>query len=145
MSDRTPRPSAPRPSRARHFGGFLAAGILALITDGLVLTVLIDAAGLDPLVARLLSISAAMVVSWLVNRTVTFAVTETPTLAEFGQFAAVSWTAQAVNYALFAAILLIWPGTLPLVALVLASLVSMLVSYAGFRYGVFRNSRYGAP
>ena len=56
---------------------------------------------------------------------------------EFGRFAAVSWTAQAVNYAVFSAILLLRPGTHALVALLLASLVAMFVSYFGFRHGVF--------
>lgn len=122
----------------RHYGGFILGGALAFTTDAAVLLLLTKVAGLSPLIARPFGIALAMVVSWLINRTITFAMPTAPTLREFAGFAAVSWTAQAVNYAVFAAILLGFPGTEPLVAVFLACLVSMLVSYAGFRFGVFR-------
>jgi putative flippase GtrA len=125
-------------------GGFLLAGILALVTDGTVLQLLTAGLGLSPLLARPLSISVAMVVSWLVNRTITFQRRSAPTVGELARFAAVSWVAQAVNYAVFAAILIAVPATHPLIALVLASLVSMCVSYVGFRFGVFRATSHGA-
>ena len=128
-------------SRRRHFGGFIAAGLVALSVDALVLTLLMAGLGVPPLIARLVSISFAMVASWLINRRVTFARIEPPSLPEFVRFAAVSWMAQAVNYAVFAAILLLRPATWPVTALVAASLVAMFVSYAGFRFGVFRGSR----
>jgi putative flippase GtrA len=123
-------------SRLRHYGGFVLAGLLALATDGLILE-LLTRAGWHPLVARPLAISVAMVVSWLVNRRMTFAMQGRPTFREYARFAAVSWSAQAVNYAVFGAILLARPATPLLLALVLASLVAMFVSYFGFRYGVF--------
>jgi len=83
------------------------------------------------------SISAAMLVSWQINRRVTFAKKTPSTLAEFSKFAAVSWTAQAVNYAVFASALMLWPGIALIGALALASLIAMFVAYAGFRFGVF--------
>ena len=125
-------------SRTRHYGGFVLAGLLALTTDGLILEGL-TVAGWHPLLARPLAIATAMVVSWLINRSITFAVPGRPTFREYVRFAAVSWSAQAVNYAVFGAILISHPVTPPLLALVLASLVAMLVSYVGFRYGVFAN------
>lgn len=128
------------PSRLRHWGGFVAAGVAALMIDAAILTLLTDGFGLSPLAARPFSIAIAMVASWQINRRVTFAVKAPPTFKEFGRFAAVSWAAQALNYAIFAAILLIHPGTLPVIALIAASLVAMLVSYAGFRFGVFAKS-----
>ena len=128
------------PSRWRHYGGFIAAGVAALATDAAVLMLLTDGLGLSPFIARIFSISIAMVASWLINRTLTFAVTASPTFAEFGRFAMVSWLAQAVNYAIFAAVLLLRPETHPVAALIAASLVAMFVSYVGFRFGVFRKS-----
>lgn len=123
-------------SPLHHYGGFALAGLLALTTDGLILEGL-TGAGWDPLLARPLAIAVAMIVSWLVNRRVTFAVPGRPSLREYVRFAGVSWSAQAVNYLVFGAILIARPVTAPLVALVLASLVAMFVSYFGFRYGVF--------
>lgn len=130
-------------SRTRHYGGFVLAGLLALTTDGLVLTSL-TSVGWHPLLARPLAIAVAMVVSWLVNRRITFAMPGRPTLREYARFAAVSWSAQAVNYLVFGAILIAHPPIPPLLALVLASLVAMFVSYFGFRYGVFAHGP-GAP
>lgn len=123
-------------SRARHYGGFVLAGLLALTTDGIILKVL-TSAGWHPLLARPLAIAVAMVVSWLINRRITFAMPGRPSLREYARFAAVSWSAQAVNYLVFGAILIARPPTPPLLALALASLVAMFVSYFGFRYGVF--------
>lgn len=127
-------------SRARHYGGFIAAGLAALAVDALILSLLTDALGVSPYLARLFSISLAMIVSWQINRRLTFAITAPATFAEFTKFAAVSWIAQAVNYAVFAGILLTRPGTWPVAALVAASVVAMFISYAGFRFGVFRKA-----
>jgi putative flippase GtrA len=124
------------PSSLRHYGGFLMAGLLALATDGLILEALMRA-GWHPLAARPLAIAVAMVVSWLVNRRVTFAMPGRPSWREYTRFAAVSWSAQAVNYTVFGTILIARPAMPPLLALVLACLVAMFVSYFGFRYGVF--------
>lgn len=125
------------PAWVRHYGGFVAAGIIALGVDAVVLTALTEVFGLSPFVARVFSISVAMVTSWLINRRITFSVAAPPTLAEFARFAAVSWGAQAVNYGVFAAVLIVWPTTAPVVALAAGSLVAMFVSYTGFRFGVF--------
>ncbi|SRR6056297_2540406 len=126
--------------RVRHFGGFMLAGLAALTVDAAVLMALTEGTGLNALIARLFSISIAMVVSWGINRRVTFAMTGPPTVREFAAFAAVSWGAQAVNYSVFAGVLVHRPATPPLVALLVASAIAMFVSYAGFRLGVFRRS-----
>jgi putative flippase GtrA len=130
----TKRAGAVRP--LVHYSGFLIAGLLALAADLLILEALI-LVGSHPLIGRIFAISIAMVVSWLINRTVTFAMPGPPSLREYLRFAAVSWTSQAVNYSIFGAILILRPSVSPLLAVVLASMVSMFVSYFGFRYGVF--------
>ena len=128
-------------SPLRHYGGFVLAGIVALITDVVVLQTVTWLFALSVIVVRPLSIAVAMIVSWLINRTVTFAYRHPPSVAEFLRFAAVSWFAQFVNYVLFVAVLLLRPETHPIAAIIIASLVAMFVSYAGFRYGVFRDPR----
>lgn len=128
--------AAVRVGRVRHFGGLATAGLVALAVDLGVLWLLIWA-GIPALAARLVSITVAMVVSWLINRTVSFGVATAPTLSEFSRFAAVSWTAQAVNYAVFSAALLIAPGIGPTWAVLLGCSVSIFVAYAGFRFAVF--------
>lgn len=123
---------------ARRYGGFLLGGALAFLTDAAVLVILTRAAGLSPFIARPMSICVAMVVSWTINRTITFAQTVPPSLAELGRFAAVAWSAQAINYGVFALLLIAFPRLDPVAALALACLVSMIVSFNGYKHGVFR-------
>lgn len=129
----------------RHYGGFVLAGGLAFATDASILEVLTRFAGMSPFLARIFGICAGMVVSWLVNRTVTFAMRTPPRVSEFLKFAAVAWSAQAVNYAVFAAILLAAPATPPFGALVAACFVAMFFSYTGYRFGVFGQRGWGPP
>lgn len=129
-------------SPARHWGGFLLAGLTALVVDAGLLELLTRLLGLSPFVARPISILVAMVVSWMINRSLTFAVRVPPSWREFAKFAIASAFAILVNYLVFAAILSAFPitRTLPSAAIVPASMVSMLVSYMGFRFGAFRAS-----
>jgi len=131
------RPNGPK--RARHWGGFVAAGVAALIVDLSILNGLL-AMSVPALLARPISIAVAMVVSWWINRTITFAVTAPPSVSEFARFAGVSWVAQAINYAVFAALLLSFPAISASAAVIVASAVSMVAAYAGFRFGVFRGA-----
>jgi putative flippase GtrA len=131
------RPMADPISPWRHYGGFLLAGVCALVTDAAILQALTKIAGLGPLIARPAGIACALVVSWWINRTVAFAIETPPTWVEFGKFAAASAAAFTVNYLVFAAILLTYPAVHPVLAIIFASIISMFVSYAGYRLGVF--------
>ncbi len=125
----------------RHYGGFLLAGLSALATDTCMLMLLTRWFGVSPFIARPFGIALAMIVSWLINRTITFSTVTPPSLVEFSKFAGVSITSQLVNYAVFAGLLLAIPTLIPELALFFACFVSMFVSYAGFRFGVFGPSR----
>ena len=140
MSNNDDAPVASRQSRVRHLSGFLVSGLLALSVDATMLEIGVRLLGMDPLVARLGAISLAMVVGWLAHRTLTFAVESFPTLTEFLRYVAAGWAGAAVNYAVFAGALLIFPGLPRLVALVMASSVAMIFSYIAMRYGVFRRA-----
>jgi putative flippase GtrA len=125
----------------RHWLGFLSSGGLAFTVDGIVLKALTLLLGWHPIIARLFAISLAMLVGWLAHRTFTFALRVPPSLGEFLRYAAVGWTAAAVNYAVFVLVLLAWPKAEPLAALVLSSLAAMLFAYLGMRYAAFRVHR----
>jgi putative flippase GtrA len=129
-----------RPQGLRHFAGFAASGIMAMITDGIVLKLLLATTTLSPIAARVFAIAVAIIVAWLAHRRLTFGIRARPTLTEFITYLGVAWTAAAVNYAVFAAIMLTWPATEPLLALVAAVAVSTCITYAGLRFGVFRKS-----
>jgi len=124
-------------SMARHGVGFLVSGLVALAVDAGTTSLLTRAFGLSAFIARPIAIAAAMIVAWLCHRRLTFAVSAAPSIAEFLRYAAVAWSAAAVNYAVYAGILIAVPALPPEVALVMSSLVSMVVSYVGMRFGVF--------
>ncbi len=138
-------PSKPLELRGllRHGLGFLVSGGLAFITDALVLEFLTASVGLDPIVARPrldlgghgrgLALASSPDVRHVHG-------TEPRRIRAVRGRRLVS---AGFNYAVFVAIMLIWPETLPLVALVIASLAAMVVSYIGMRFGAFRV--HGAP
>jgi putative flippase GtrA len=125
----------------RHWAGFLASGLIALTVDATLLQIGVGVFHLHPLVARLFAIACAMVAGWLAHRTMTFAVASRPSLNEFARYAAVAWTTAAINYLSFASLLIVRPGTRPLLALVVASGVATVFAYFGMRYGAFRVRR----
>jgi putative flippase GtrA len=127
----------------RHWGGFIFSGGSAFLVDAGITTGLIHLAGLGPFVSRLIGIGCAMVFAWLMHRRVTFAIDAPPHFGEFARFAVVSGSANALNYAIYAAILLVWPLTLPLAALVVSTGIATCASYLGFRFGVFRRAEKG--
>jgi putative flippase GtrA len=124
-------------SKFRHFGGFVLAGLMAFATDAGVTKLLMATTALSPFAARPIAILLAMLVSWGLNRTITFAETRPPSWFEFTKFAVASFGGQLVNYLVFAAILTLRPATDTTFAIAMASGVAMFAAYAGFRFGVF--------
>lgn len=120
----------PRPLR------FLGVGALGLITDLGVFT-LIAATGLDPLLARAVSLGCATVVTWRLNRAFTFDRTGRHQGHEAMRYAIVTATAQGTSYLIFAALVLTSLSGLPQAALVIGAAVGAVVSYNGHRLFAF--------
>lgn len=128
-------------STVKHGAGFLASGILATGTDAAVLLAMTRGAGFGPFSGRLVAIACAIVVGYFAHRRLTFASKEPPSLQQFATFVSVAASASTTNYALYAAILLIWPATEPLLAMIVPTLAGMVISYLGLRTAVFRKPR----
>lgn len=122
---------------ARHALRFLVSGTLALMVDASILALLNRVLGVDPFLSRLFAISIAMVAGWLAHRNITFSVQRPPTLREFLSYASVAWMSAAANYGIYAGILIAEPTTPPLLSLMIASLITMVLSYTCLRFGVF--------
>lgn len=123
---------------SRHWAGFIASGGTAAVVDATVTLILVYWLHLDRFVARFLAIAVAMVVAWLMHRRLTFAVPTPPSLREFLRFAAVAWSANALNYAIYVVTLLIFPSLPTLAVIIFSTGVAAIFSYLGFRLGVFR-------
>lgn len=120
----------PRPIR------FLGVGGIGLLTDFCVFTILIGFSP-RPLLMRLFSLAAATVVTWRLNRALTFDDSGRRQHHEALRYAAVTVAAQGTSYAVFAALVLTMLGWLPQAALVIGAAVGAIVSYNGHRLFAF--------
>jgi len=121
----------PRPLR------FLGVGGLGLITDLAVFTAVVDQ-GAHPLVARLVSLALATLITWRLNRALTFDRSGRRVSDEAMRYATVAASAQAVSYAVFAVLVLSVPATVPQLAVLMGAGCGALVSYAGQALFAFR-------
>ena len=120
----------PRPFR------FLGVGGLGLLTDFCVFTILMGYAP-RPLLMRLASLTAATLVTWRLNRALTFDETGRRQGEEAMRYVAVTTASQGTSYAVFAALVLTALSGLPQAALVIGAVAGALVSYNGHRLFAF--------
>jgi putative flippase GtrA len=121
----------PRPLR------FLGVGGIGLITDLALFTAII-AHTPHPLLARLFSLALATVVTWRLNRALTFERSGRRPADEAMRYAAVAATAQAVSYAVFAVLVVTVIAALPQLAVIIGAACGALVSYSGQALFAFR-------
>jgi len=121
----------PRPVR------FLGVGGLGLITDLAVFT-LVMAHGLPPLVARAVSLAVATLLTWRLNRALTFDRSGRRTADEAMRYAAVATAAQAVSYGVFAVLVVTVLAAAPQLAVVIGAATGAIVSYSGQALFAFR-------
>lgn len=120
----------PRPLR------FIAVGCTGLATDLCVFT-LITAFVPSPLAVRLISLAVATVVTWRLNRAITFARSHRTQHEEAVRYVIVTAVAQGMSYAVFATLVLTVLGSLPHAALMCGAAVGAVMSYNGHRLFAF--------
>ncbi|MCF6328558.1 MAG: GtrA family protein, partial [Henriciella sp.] len=84
------------PALLKRLGRFGVVGGLGFVVDA-GLTVTLIQAGLDPFSARLIAIALAMLVTWRLNRAVTFGSSDTSQKTEGLRYSAVAVSAAAIN------------------------------------------------
>jgi putative flippase GtrA len=124
----------PRPIR------FLGVGGLGLITDLAVFTAVIGH-GVPPLAARLVSLGLATLVTWRLNRALTFDQSGRRPADEAMRYATVAVAAQAVSYAVFAVLVIIVFRAVPQLAVLCGAATGAIVSYSGQTLFAFRPHR----
>ncbi len=90
-----------------------------------------------PLLMRLFSLAAATLVTWRLNRALTFDHSGRRQHDEAMRYATVTAVAQGTSYAVFAALVLTVLGALPQAALVVGAVVGAFVAYNGHRLFAF--------
>lgn len=118
-----------------EFLRFVFVGVVGFVVDGGG-TWLLAHLGVPPVVARIPPLLTAIVVTWLLNRSVTFAVERPKSRAELTRYFAVALSSAAMNYLLYGALVL--AGLHPLVAVAVATIVLLLYSFVAYRRVVFR-------
>jgi len=121
----------PRPLR------FLGVGGLGLVTDLAVFT-LVMAHGLHPLAARAVSLAVATLLTWRLNRALTFDRSGRRAADEAIRYAAVAAAAQAVSYGVFAILVVTVLAAAPQLAVVIGAAGGAIVSYSGQALFAFR-------
>ena len=121
-----------------------AVGAIGFAVDAGTLQMLVFAAGIPPIPARLLSFSVAVLVTFALNHRWTFAGAGSDgTVAAFLAYLGVQGVAFAVNLGIYAGWIL-WvatPWNIPLLGLAVASVIGLVVNYAGSRFVVFGSPR----
>jgi putative flippase GtrA len=121
LAERVPRP-------IRFFG----IGGIGLVTDLGTFTI-IAALGPHALIARLGSLAVATMVTWRLNRTLTFDPSGRRQREEAVRYAFVTVIAQGTSYAIFSALVLTVLTTLPQIAIVIGAAIGAVFSYSGHR------------
>jgi putative flippase GtrA len=120
----------PRPLR------FLGVGAIGLLVDLSVFTAI--PAHMDhPLTVRLIAITVATLVTWRLNRALTFNTSGRRQHAEAARYAVVTALAQGTSYAIFTVLVLQMFSLLPQAATVIGAAVGAIVSYSGHRLYAF--------
>lgn len=125
----------PRPVR------FLAVGGVGLFTDLAIFTALI-AHSQNPLAARAVSLVIATLVTWRLNRALTFDRSGRRPADEALRYAMVAAAAQALSYAVFAALVVTVLSAIPQLAVLIGAASGALVSYLGQAMFAFRPRRH---
>jgi putative flippase GtrA len=115
---------------------FLCVGSLGLITDIALFTILLSY-GTHALGARLISLSVATIVTWRLNRALTFDHSGRRQGEEAVRYAAVTVTAQSASYGVFAVLVLTIFAAMPQLALVIGAAIGAVVSYNCHRHVAF--------
>lgn len=124
----------PRPIR------FLGVGGLGLVTDLAVFTAVIER-GVPPLAARLVSLAVATLITWRLNRALTFDHSGRRPANEAMRYATVAAAAQAISYAIFAVLVVTVFRTVPQLAVLFGAAAGAILSYSGQALFAFRPRR----
>ena len=122
-----------------QFGRFAIVGGLGFVIDSCFTLALIHR-GIDPYTARILSIALAMMVTWRLNRALTFETRGSDQASEGIRYFTVAIIAAVLNYAIYAGLLISIPALPPLLAIIIAIGSVTMLSFVGYRHLVFKGA-----
>lgn len=126
---------------------FLLAGLAGFTADALLLSALVGGFDWSPYSARVLSVSIALIITWHLNRTLTFRDRSSERLGpEFGRYVLVQAGGVLVNYGAFSVFVTLSSHATrwPVLALVPAAAMAMGFTYVGMHYYAFPRTQLDA-
>lgn len=125
-----------------QFLRFALVGVIGFVLDSGILTVLVSILGLNPYGARVISFTAAVLGTWLINRRWTFGerqLTRASMGSEYMRYMAVQILGAASNLCIFVFALRRDPSLLryPVIPLALGAAAGLVVNFVGSRVWVF--------
>jgi putative flippase GtrA len=131
----------PLPPICWRIARFLSVGLVGLGVDaGLFASLFAEGAGAP--VGRAVSLALATIVTWWLNRQVTFAPSGRSALNEALRYAMVAVLAQGFNYVSFLFLLQITQTSRPLLCLVASAVMTAAFSFTGQSLFAFSRSRH---
>jgi len=119
-------------------------GGFGLITDIGFFTLLF-ASGMHALIARAFSLALATIVTWRLNRHLTFSDSGRHQAEEAARYALVAAVAQGIGYLIFAVLALTVFSKIPQIAIIIGAVTVTLISYNGQRLIAFAPRKASAP
>lgn len=128
-----------------EFALFAIGGLIGFVVDAGVVTLLVRLGHVNPYVGRVISFLLAATVTWWWNRSHTFAARQSgqPLFREWLHWMALMSGGAAVNYAVYVACLIEFPGwhQWPALAVAAGSIFAALVNFVSARTLLFRRSK----
>lgn len=119
---------------------FLIVGSIGFIVDAGTLWIANTNFGLNPYLARLISFSTALMITWILNNHVTFKSHEKRGKKHFAAYICVQGSSFCLNYFVYSS--LIWLELYdPISSLAIASIIAMFFSFTAMNIWVFKEAK----
>lgn len=120
-----------------RFMRFALIGAIGFVADAAMLFLLLETTTLGAISARVGSIAFALLVTWQLNRWLTFGPSSRPLAVEGARYGGIGMATSLVNFVVYSAVLWAAPGLTIFLALVIGSLAALVFSFFGYSRLVF--------
>ena len=124
--------------KLRQVFGFFTAGVIGFLIEWIIIYNFIIFFELSAIVPRIISFPIAVVATWYINRRLSFNKKTPPSLLEFSRYFRSTVLAQGTNFLSYSIILICMPSYSALLALIIASFISINVSFCLYLKYVFK-------
>ncbi len=125
----------------RRLPGFVVVGAIGFIVDAAILTVLMTGFSFDHYSARAISFTAAVTITWYLNRRWVFNRRNVPmTGREYSAYVLVQIIGAIINLVIFVIVIELVPGlaTVPVIPLAIGAVAGLLFNFTASNFFVFR-------